>query len=97
MPGSERVLLDILEHDWKEAQADRQELCQKLSSLQNELQCAEQLRDKVRCCNFNPRHLSLEMHWNSHEILVPDISEQGMLVPWAKSRAPVKIFLDSGH
>ncbi|XP_039189552.1 caspase recruitment domain-containing protein 10 [Crotalus tigris] len=46
VPGSERVLLDILEHDWKEAQADRQELCQKLSSLQNELQCAEQLRDK---------------------------------------------------
>uniref|UniRef100_A0A670XVF0 Caspase recruitment domain family member 10 n=1 Tax=Pseudonaja textilis TaxID=8673 RepID=A0A670XVF0_PSETE len=45
-PGSERVLLDILEHDWKEAQADRQELCQKLNSLQNELQCAEQLRDK---------------------------------------------------
>ncbi|KAM6437166.1 caspase recruitment domain-containing protein 10 isoform 1-T5 [Liasis olivaceus] len=44
--GSERVLLDILEHDWKEAQADRQELCQKLNSLQNELQWTEELRDK---------------------------------------------------
>ncbi|XP_062989567.1 caspase recruitment domain-containing protein 10 isoform X2 [Elgaria multicarinata webbii] len=46
VPGSERILLDILEHDWKEAQADRQELCQKLDSLQNELQWAEELRDK---------------------------------------------------
>uniref|UniRef100_A0A6J0TBB2 Caspase recruitment domain-containing protein 10 isoform X1 n=1 Tax=Pogona vitticeps TaxID=103695 RepID=A0A6J0TBB2_9SAUR len=44
--GSARILLDILEHDWKEAQADRQELCQKLDSVQNELQWAEQLRDK---------------------------------------------------
>nr|XP_008108888.1 PREDICTED: caspase recruitment domain-containing protein 10 [Anolis carolinensis]XP_008108891.1 PREDICTED: caspase recruitment domain-containing protein 10 [Anolis carolinensis]XP_008108892.1 PREDICTED: caspase recruitment domain-containing protein 10 [Anolis carolinensis]XP_016849173.1 PREDICTED: caspase recruitment domain-containing protein 10 [Anolis carolinensis]XP_016849174.1 PREDICTED: caspase recruitment domain-containing protein 10 [Anolis carolinensis] len=46
VPGSERILLDILEHDWKEAQADRQELCQKLDSAQNELQWAEDLRDK---------------------------------------------------
>ncbi|NXU52761.1 CAR10 protein, partial [Turnix velox] len=46
VPGSEQVLLDILEHDWKEAQDDRQDLCQKLSSLQNELQWAEELRDK---------------------------------------------------
>ncbi|XP_054843730.1 caspase recruitment domain-containing protein 10 [Eublepharis macularius] len=46
VPGSERILLDILEHDWKEAQADRQELCQKLDSMQNELQWAEELRDK---------------------------------------------------
>ncbi|XP_042326870.1 caspase recruitment domain-containing protein 10 [Sceloporus undulatus] len=46
VPGSERILLDILEHDWKEAQADRQELCQKLDSVQNELQWAEGLRDK---------------------------------------------------
>uniref|UniRef100_A0A8D2KUZ6 Caspase recruitment domain family member 10 n=1 Tax=Varanus komodoensis TaxID=61221 RepID=A0A8D2KUZ6_VARKO len=46
VPGSERILLDILEHDWKEAQADRQELCQKLDSVQNELQWAEELRDK---------------------------------------------------
>lgn len=47
MPGSEQILLDILEHDWKEAQDDRQDLCQKLNSLQNELQWAEELRDKV--------------------------------------------------
>lgn len=47
VPGSEQILLDILEHDWKEAQDDRQELCQKLHSVQNELQWAEELRDKV--------------------------------------------------
>ncbi|NXU79724.1 CAR10 protein, partial [Oreotrochilus melanogaster] len=46
VPGSEKILLDILEHDWKEAQDDRQDLCQKLNSLQNELQWAEELRDK---------------------------------------------------
>ncbi|XP_019400420.1 PREDICTED: caspase recruitment domain-containing protein 10 isoform X2 [Crocodylus porosus] len=46
VPGSEQILLDILEHDWKEAQDDRQELCQKLHSVQNELQWAEELRDK---------------------------------------------------
>ncbi|KAJ7425868.1 Caspase recruitment domain-containing protein 10 [Willisornis vidua] len=46
VPGSEQILLDILEHDWKEAQDDRQDLCQKLNSLQNELQWAEELRDK---------------------------------------------------
>lgn len=40
MPGSEQILLDILEHDWKEAQDDRQDLCQKLNSLQSELQWA---------------------------------------------------------
>ncbi|NXL41790.1 CAR10 protein, partial [Podilymbus podiceps] len=46
VPGSEQILLDILQHDWKEAQDDRQDLCQKLNSLQNELQWAEELRDK---------------------------------------------------
>ncbi|XP_038612810.1 caspase recruitment domain-containing protein 10 [Tachyglossus aculeatus] len=45
-PGSERILLDILEHDWKEAQDNRQELCQKLHTVQGELQWAEELRDK---------------------------------------------------
>ncbi|XP_067415545.1 caspase recruitment domain-containing protein 10 isoform X2 [Emydura macquarii macquarii] len=45
-PGSQRILLDILEHDWKEAQDERQELCQKLHSVQSELQWAEELRDK---------------------------------------------------
>ncbi|NXQ15242.1 CAR10 protein, partial [Peucedramus taeniatus] len=46
VPGSEQILLDILEHDWKEAQDNRQDLCQKLNFLQNELQWAEELRDK---------------------------------------------------
>ncbi|NWV72842.1 CAR10 protein, partial [Dasyornis broadbenti] len=46
VPSSEQILLDILEHDWKEAQDDRQDLCQKLNLLQNELQWAEELRDK---------------------------------------------------
>lgn len=46
-PGSERILLDILEHDWREAQDSRQELCQKLHDVQGELQWAEELRDKV--------------------------------------------------
>ncbi|KAM6161895.1 caspase recruitment domain-containing protein 10 [Erethizon dorsatum] len=45
-PGSERILLDILEHDWREAQDSRQELCQKLHAVQRELQWAEELRDK---------------------------------------------------
>ncbi|XP_059537590.1 caspase recruitment domain-containing protein 10 isoform X1 [Myotis daubentonii] len=45
-PGSERILLDILEHDWREAQDSRQELCQKLHTVQGELQWAEELRDK---------------------------------------------------
>lgn len=44
--GSERILLDILEHDWREAQDSRQELCQKLHAVQGELQWAEELRDK---------------------------------------------------
>ncbi|XP_074839978.1 caspase recruitment domain-containing protein 10 isoform X2 [Carettochelys insculpta] len=46
VPGSQRILLDILEHDWKEAQEERQDLCQKLHTVQNELQWAEELRDK---------------------------------------------------
>ncbi|KAM5288411.1 caspase recruitment domain-containing protein 10 [Ctenodactylus gundi] len=45
-PGSERILLDILEHDWREAQDSRQELCQKLHAVQEELRWAEELRDK---------------------------------------------------
>ncbi|XP_006865337.1 PREDICTED: caspase recruitment domain-containing protein 10 [Chrysochloris asiatica] len=45
-PGSERILLDILEHDCREAQDSRQELCQKLYDIQGELQWAEGLRDK---------------------------------------------------
>lgn len=54
-PGSERILLDILEHDWREAQDSRQELCQKLHAVQGELQWAEELRDKVMAlCSPSP-------------------------------------------
>uniref|UniRef100_A0A8C9KMK4 Caspase recruitment domain family member 10 n=1 Tax=Panthera tigris altaica TaxID=74533 RepID=A0A8C9KMK4_PANTA len=55
-PGSERILLDILEHDWREAQDSRQELCQKLHAVQGELQWAEELRDKrLVLCRPCPR------------------------------------------
>lgn len=53
-PGSERILLDILEHDWREAQDSRQELCQKLHDVQGELQWAEELRDKVTSTVHHP-------------------------------------------
>lgn len=53
-PGSERILLDILEHDWREAQDSRQELCQKLHTVQGELQWAEELRDKVWSPVYHP-------------------------------------------
>ncbi|KAM9169295.1 caspase recruitment domain-containing protein 10, partial [Pangshura tecta] len=62
VPGSQRILLDILEHDWKEAQDERQELCQKLHSLQNELQWAEELRDKYlqEVENLQLKHQTLQ-------------------------------------
>ncbi|XP_068938193.1 caspase recruitment domain-containing protein 10 isoform X1 [Petaurus breviceps papuanus] len=61
-PGSEKILLDILEHDWKEAQDDRQELCQKLHDVQGELQWAEQLRDKYlrEMENLQLKHRTLQ-------------------------------------
>ncbi|XP_042699504.2 caspase recruitment domain-containing protein 10 isoform X6 [Chrysemys picta bellii] len=61
-PGSQRILLDILEHDWKEAQDERQELCQKLHSMQNELQWAEELRDKYlqEVENLQLKHRTLQ-------------------------------------
>lgn len=60
-PGSERILLDILEHDWREAQDSRQELCQKLHAVQGELQWAEELRDKVVCATS--LHTPLPVPW----------------------------------
>uniref|UniRef100_A0A452HHP4 CARD domain-containing protein n=1 Tax=Gopherus agassizii TaxID=38772 RepID=A0A452HHP4_9SAUR len=62
VPGSQRILLDILEHDWKEAQDERQELCQKLHSLQNELQRAEELRNKYlqEVENLQLKHQTLQ-------------------------------------
>lgn len=60
--GSERILLDILEHDWKEAQDSRQELCQKLHAVQSELQWAEELRDKVGTTACLPTPILIHQH-----------------------------------
>ncbi|XP_043923349.1 caspase recruitment domain-containing protein 10 isoform X2 [Protopterus annectens] len=45
LPQAERILLDILDHDRKEALEDRTDLCNKIQDLQRELQQAEKLRD----------------------------------------------------
>jgi hypothetical protein len=47
LPGSDKAILDILEHDRKEALEDRQELVTKIYDLQEEVRQAEELRDKV--------------------------------------------------
>lgn len=76
--GSERILLDILEHDWREAQDSRQELCQKLHAVQGELQWAEELRDKVGTTAHLPTptllHHLLLMPWSRRRIL-PGIAQ----------------------
>ncbi|XP_030066166.1 caspase recruitment domain-containing protein 10 isoform X2 [Microcaecilia unicolor] len=46
VPSAERILLDVWEHDYKEAEEQQQELCEKMNLLQSELQCVEDLRDK---------------------------------------------------
>lgn len=48
LPDSDKAILDILEHDRKEALEDRQELVNKIYNLQEEVRQAEELRDKVR-------------------------------------------------
>lgn len=48
LPDSDKAILDILEHDRKEALEDRQELVNKIFNLQEEIRHAEDLRDKVR-------------------------------------------------
>lgn len=48
MPDSDKAILDILEHDRREALEDRQELVNKIYNLQEEVRQAEELRDKVR-------------------------------------------------
>lgn len=48
MPDSDKAILDILEHDRKEALEDRQELVNKIFNLQEEIRHVEDLRDKVR-------------------------------------------------
>lgn len=47
LPDSDKAILDILEHDRKEALEDRQELVNKIYNLQEEVRQAEELRDKV--------------------------------------------------
>nr|XP_034987482.1 caspase recruitment domain-containing protein 11 [Zootoca vivipara] len=47
LPDSDKAILDILEHDRKEALEDRQELVNKIFNLQEEIRHAEDLRDKV--------------------------------------------------
>ncbi|XP_053132095.1 caspase recruitment domain-containing protein 11 isoform X2 [Hemicordylus capensis] len=46
LPDSDKAILDILEHDRKEALEDRQELVNKIFNLQEEIRHAEDLRDK---------------------------------------------------
>ncbi|CAK6446406.1 unnamed protein product [Pipistrellus nathusii] len=46
LPDSDKAILDILEHDRKEALEDRQELVNKIYNLQEETRQAEGLRDK---------------------------------------------------
>lgn len=47
LPDSDKAILDILEHDRKEALEDRQELVNRIYNLQEEARQAEELRDKV--------------------------------------------------
>ncbi|XP_032183354.1 caspase recruitment domain-containing protein 11 isoform X1 [Mustela erminea] len=46
LPDSDKAILDILEHDRKEALEDRQDLVNKIYNLQEEVRQAEELRDK---------------------------------------------------
>ncbi|KAL8175065.1 UNVERIFIED_CONTAM: Caspase recruitment domain-containing protein 11, partial [Gekko kuhli] len=46
LPDSDKAILDILEHDRKEALEDRQDLVNKIFNLQEEIRHAEDLRDK---------------------------------------------------
>lgn len=48
LPDSDKAILDILEHDRKEALEDRHELVNKIFNLQEEIRHVEDLRDKVR-------------------------------------------------
>ena len=47
LPASDKAILDILEHDRLEALEDRQDLVNRLYTLQDEVRQAEELRDKV--------------------------------------------------
>lgn len=45
--------MDILQQDRREAAEQRQELCDIIAKLQAELQCTEEIRDKVIICKLN--------------------------------------------
>uniref|UniRef100_A0A8C4U4C3 Caspase recruitment domain-containing protein 11 n=1 Tax=Falco tinnunculus TaxID=100819 RepID=A0A8C4U4C3_FALTI len=47
LPDSDKAILDILEHDRKEALEDRHELVNKIFNLQEEIRQVEDLRDKA--------------------------------------------------
>ncbi|CAH2306728.1 caspase recruitment domain-containing 11 isoform X1 [Pelobates cultripes] len=47
LPDSDKAILDILEHDRKEALEDRHELVDRIFNLQEEIRQVEDLRDKV--------------------------------------------------
>uniref|UniRef100_A0A8B9IKG7 Caspase recruitment domain-containing protein 11 n=1 Tax=Anser cygnoides TaxID=8845 RepID=A0A8B9IKG7_ANSCY len=47
LPDSDKAILDILEHDRKEALEDRHELVNKIFNLQEEIRHVEDLRDKA--------------------------------------------------
>lgn len=48
LPDSDKAIVDILEHDRKEALEDRHELVNRIFNLQEEIRQAEDLRDKVK-------------------------------------------------
>nr|XP_033785794.1 caspase recruitment domain-containing protein 10 isoform X2 [Geotrypetes seraphini] len=62
VPSSERILQDVWEHDYKEAEEQHQELCEKINTLQGELKCAEDLRNKYlhELEDFQLQHRSLQ-------------------------------------
>lgn len=55
LPASDKAILDILEHDRLEALEDRQDLVNRLYTLQDEVRQAEELRDKVT--NSHHKHI----------------------------------------
>lgn len=73
LPDSDKAILDILEHDRKEALEDRQELVNKIYNLQEEARQAEGLRDKVggRPLTLLPRPLPLTQVHAPHPAPAP--------------------------
>ncbi|RMC17646.1 hypothetical protein DUI87_05310 [Hirundo rustica rustica] len=61
LPDSDKAILDILEHDRKEALEDRHELVNKIFNLQEEIRHVEDLRDKVRNGKYLEEKEDLEL------------------------------------